>query len=117
MQKAQEILDQQALADLTAAGGQDLVRKVARLFLAAVSSGLQDLRCQLASGNFEAVAFRAHALRSNFASMGVMRAISICEALEDAASHGNLPVALEHMQAMEAHAANAIAEVQRLACQ
>ncbi|NJM28991.1 MAG: Hpt domain-containing protein [Rhizobiales bacterium] len=117
MQQAEEILDTQAIADLKTAGGDALVRKVARLFLAAVTSGLQDLRWQLANGNGEAAAFRAHALRSNFASMGAMRAVPICEVLEEAAAHGDLPAAQKQMAAMEIQAAQALAEAQRLARQ
>jgi HPt (histidine-containing phosphotransfer) domain-containing protein len=117
MQQAEEVLDSQSIADLEAAGGVDLVRKVSRLFLAAITSGLQDLRFQLANGNAEAAAFRAHALRSNFASMGAMAAIPICEAIEEAAAAGDLATVRSQMPAMETHAANAVAEAQRLARQ
>jgi HPt (histidine-containing phosphotransfer) domain-containing protein len=117
MHQVEEVLDSQTIADLHAAGGDALVRKVARLFLAAVTSGLQDLRWHLANGNAEAVAFRAHALRSNFASMGAMRAMPVCEALEEAAAQGNLPAAHKEMAGMEIHAAAAVAEAQRLARQ
>ncbi len=81
--------DSEALARLTALGGEKLVRGIVALFTGFAAARVEDAESASAAGNCAGVAAAAHALRSSAGNVGAMRLYSVATDLELAARSGH----------------------------
>jgi signal transduction histidine kinase/CheY-like chemotaxis protein/HPt (histidine-containing phosphotransfer) domain-containing protein len=83
------ILDPEVLAELRSIGGSDaLFHRVLDIFASKVPSAVEALEIVKETGDLQAMADAAHALKSMCANIGARRALDACHELEHAARTG-----------------------------
>jgi PAS domain S-box-containing protein len=94
-------LDDAALADLRALGGDDFVAEVIDTFVADAPTLLATLRSSVDERDIEELRRAAHTLKSNGATLGATDFSEICRQLEQCAKSGELDDASEFVDRVE----------------
>ncbi len=91
-----EVLDSKTLGrlrNLNAAGGQDLLARLAALYASSSAALIESLRVAVGSEDLEALGKAAHGLKSSSANVGATGLAAICGELEAAARNGKAQAA------------------------
>lgn len=110
----QPVIDEQALATLKAALGDDaVVRQLIALYIQDSPAQITSGKTALAAGDGVTLARAAHSLKSTSASIGAMRVLAIAKDLEAQAKGGDLVQSATLLRALETELNNATAVLQQ----
>jgi len=104
------LLDKVALKSLVEHTDEQTMKDTVHIFFADTTLRIARVEQALVSGNYQALGFEAHSIKSAAMTLGALRLATACQDIEEACSSGNL-------QAVELHAKqiNGLFEITRMA--
>jgi two-component system, sensor histidine kinase and response regulator len=83
-------IDDRTLQKLRTLGGEELVSKMALLFISQAESAVRDAITGFSAGNFESVQHAAHSLKSSAGNLGAWRVQNLADRVEQLAEQRSM---------------------------